>query len=243
MADQVYTFAGLKSAALHAVAKSALDTGSSETDIVNDAIVYLWTLRRWRWRQVSENLSLVANQSYIALAADYGRTLSLAGYIGTNYRVRPVTIGVLNEMRQRQGLSGFDLFYAISWTPQTGVTLSPVARLEIFPTPAGNVSNALTHIYEKRVPKLSGATDVPDFPSDYLPALHKLVRARALDETNGEGAGTGEMAWFERMIQPLIDEDELSQPNSSPVPGTVQMISDQWPMDARFFPTTSPTVS
>lgn len=248
MADQSYTNLALQQAAAHAVGLDVtnfdLTTGLTAQNVVNDSIHHLWTYRRWRWRQSSEALSLTQSQNYIALASDYGRTLSLEGYPQTYYRVMPASLPQINLMRQRTYISGFDLWWAVSWTAQASVTASQIAKLEIFPTPAASVSNALSHIYEKRIPKVSGNTDLVDMPVEYYPALEQLVRCFAKRKTWGvDDRSEGDYGFFKQLLDPLIQEDAMSQPYTMPVPGTVQYLTRRHPTDDRFFPTTSAVVS
>lgn len=246
MADYLPTFSDLEDRVKYAIAiPGTIAVGVSASNIVNVALVTLWHRRRWTFRQSSETLTLTSGQSYIALAADYSRTLSLAGYPATNYGVRLVTLDQLNQIRQQTGVAGFDVYAAVSWTTQSNGASAPIGRLEIFPTPAATVSNALTHIYEKRVPAATAAASlsVPNLPPQYLPALEKLACGIGQMQVGHEDKG-GYMGLYEMMIKPLEYEDAMSQPQAGgPVVGTSQMTQNSSPSDARFWPTVSATVA
>src|SRR4051812_10094339 len=109
MAVNTYTFAQLKAAAGHAVAKvdasgtAQFATGNSAAFVVNNALSYLCNFAPWEWRTAYATLSTINAQAYVDLPADFGELVDLWG-IASPYdskRFRRVNHKTMLRVRQQ----------------------------------------------------------------------------------------------------------------------------------------------
>lgn len=233
-----YTFTALQNAVTHATGKTAgLDSGNSAADVVNDALITLALRKPWRWRRKALSLDFTADQSYVALPADFEELWALTGAVSTVGRAMPTDLQDIVQWRQTTGATGQTCWYAVSITPQTSATASPVARLEIYPTPAATVSAALTGYYLRRPPLLSGGTDLPDMPVHFCAALKYL--ARAMGKASEGNDQDPDWSMYQTLLLDLERSDALSQPSLGAVRGTTDFVQNQFDSDVRFFPGSS----
>ena len=239
MANLSFTLTQLTNAVLHATGKSAgLDTGNNVTDLVNQAVSYLATFSNWTWRYKVLSLDFVASQAYVALPSDFGELSILRGGSTTRRNLIPVSLDRILLMRQSLASSSNgtkETYYAITSTPQIGVTALPTLRLELYPTPSASESGAAVGMYLRDIPTLSGGTDVPDIDTAFMPCLLKLCRGLGkMYETPDQANPEWELAHKE--LANLKIRDGMKQGSVvGRLIGTTQMIdSNSWDGWSRF---------
>jgi hypothetical protein len=118
-------------------------------EIVNQAGQYLYS-RPWRFRErTSKYLSLVADQNYIALPVDAEELLSIISLESLGYLIEMVTPDHMEQLRQLGlTMTGPGVTHAVfaRLPPADGAAL-PAVRLDIYPTPTGNVADAIAIRY------------------------------------------------------------------------------------------------
>lgn len=204
---------------------------------MNDAVTLLVTRRKWKWRISALSLALTISQSYVALPTDFTELVSLRSGTSPARNIIPATEDQIATYRQTNGSSGGDIYYFVSWTTQASVTASPIARLEIFPTPAASESaGALQGFYLRQTAKMANSTDLPDMPPFMFPALKQFVRGYAMQQEQQEG-WESEMARAESMIEMAERTDSGAQNNHGTMRRVVVSPSSMSETDAvRFFP-------
>jgi hypothetical protein len=146
---------------------------------------------------------------FIPLPTDFSSIITIKAPPGSQMKVVPCSFDELFERRQNSNEDAYTVYYALNWLPQTSVTGLPRAVLEIHPTPSSASATFLTGSYMRIIPLLSGATDVPDIPSEYHSLLMTLCRAMAISNEE-ERAGT-DWELFTNMAKPLMADDGSSQ--------------------------------
>lgn len=207
-----YTFAQLKAAAKHAVAQGITDDEAG--DIVNDAIQHLATLHPWTWRQSSLSLTVTADQEYADLPTDALEVQTLRYAADVQGYLQPSTIADLLLWRQGiwiEQLPTGQQFYAVGWQPQITAGDVPRARLELWPTPAESIADAIKGTYLRVIRKLTGEDEYPDMPAPFHQALKLLVRALAV--SNQEQQEGEDWRLFQQLIPSFMRADGSQQTN------------------------------
>lgn len=179
MALLSYTLTLLQNAVLHSLGRTPAST-TTTTEIVNDAILHFGNAHPWKWRDTAMTLNTTISQSYVALPTDFEQLISLRSGTSTTRAVIPASLDEIMTMRQlNTGIGGY-FYYCVSWTTQASVTANPVARLEIYPTPAASETGTFAGKYRRQIVTLSAGSDVPDVPTWCMAALKQMVRAWAV---------------------------------------------------------------
>lgn len=198
------TLAEYKDAVTHLLGNEP-STGVTSLQIVNDAVKDLCACHGWRWRNGGPyTLSLVADQAYVELPADFGEMNSIF-YPGTLIRAMvPTTMAHVERLRAQAVISPqYQYWYAVNVgqiddsAPEEGLSI-PV--LELYPTPSESVADALSITYFRDVPELADDADVPMIPSWLDACLFHLVRHKAAVIEDAD-AGGPDRTEFERLLQ------------------------------------------
>jgi hypothetical protein len=152
--------------------------------IINDAGQYLMAMHTWHWRhRPPVGLSFVQDQQHVDLPVDFGfgDIISLSTTDNVTYGVTLSTIGDVEFKRSTTILSPSFYFVAISYPTQSDTTSGgQMARLEVYPTPTADDTDALKMNYRAgwtlMGPKNDAAANIPPL-FDHL--LVQLVRAFA----------------------------------------------------------------
>lgn len=194
---------------------SAPATGFTSTQLVNDAMRELCSVHAWKWRNGGPyTLSLVADQSYVELPADFGELNSLT-YPGTLLKaMTPTSMAQLQRMRATTVLSPrYQYFYAINTGridddfPEDGLTIQVI---ELYPTPTESVTDALTITYLRDVPELTDNGDIPMVPEWLEHCLVLLCRAKA-SVIEDDDPNCPSLQEYNRVLKSMIARDSRSQ--------------------------------
>lgn len=231
MALQTYTLTNLQDACKHATGVTTPATGNSYTNVVNDAIQYLASMRPWPWRQDSLSLNLTQDQNYVDLPADFAQ-LQVLHRSGNFKAARAVSLDKLILYRAG-GLGSIPdafLAYCVVGKEPASVTALPTYKLELFPTPAASETAALVGIYLRQIPTVSSGTDVPAVPGQWQSPLLSLVRAFAQSYENETPLEqTPDWPIFMAKIEPLFGES-CESANLGQMEGGIEGVSlnDAW---------------
>jgi len=154
-------------------------------EIVNQAGQHLFS-RPWRFRErTTKFISLVADQSYVALPSDCEELLSIISTQPLGYLIEMVTPDHLEQLRQLGlTMTGPGVTHACFTRPPptTAGDALPAARMDIYPTPTAAVADAIAVRYRAAWEEISsGAADTYVIPiPKYADALFlSYVRAFA----------------------------------------------------------------
>lgn len=215
-----YTLSSLTSAITHALGGTP-SSGTTAADICNDALQYLTDYHPWTWLRKPLSLNLVNAQNYLSLPTDF-KAIHAELRNSNSYRLRMVTLEDIYQLRASALSASFDLYAALSFTTQASLTVLPLYRMELYPTPTANSTAAITGTYLRIVPKLTNSTDVPDVPAPWHPALMNLCRAMAVNRQFREDASEWQEA--EAKLMKLIDFDGIGQTPLGRMVGAVDRI-------------------
>lgn len=210
----------------HAIGNESPATGFSTLEILNEALRALFGYADWSWRLRSPALlSLVASQEYVALPSDFGTSgelLSIHSVWSPVSVVSKVSLADIATMRGMPLNNTFQYYVALSNPTQTSASVRPgTPRLEIWPTPGSNVSNAFRITYKSGPVDLSLTTDVPNIPREYENVLTLLARAYAMRYEYGSDAQEtlAELASAEKEIRRLMEMDGMIESEAGPLTG------------------------
>lgn len=164
---------------LGAQAGNSVGQGLTELGIVNEAGEFLCAMHSWAWLvRPDAGLDLVASQNYATLPTDFAE---LVAFDATNSLVNGLVMTTherLLSMRTNgiQVVSG-NYFGAVVWAE--GSDGVPVARLDLWPTPGGSESGALTVTYRRNWATLTDDNDTVRIPSFMHGLFLSIVRAIA----------------------------------------------------------------
>lgn len=170
---------------VEAVVGASTDARLSVNQIINEAGRLLFNMHPWTWRRrPPARLSLVADQSYVALPSDFGfgELIEVTLIDTTGFDINVVTLSDIEKLRSWTVTDTTHFYYvAVAFPTQSATTSAPgTARLEIYPTPATNQSNVIGCVYRAGWVELSAATAVPNIPTAFDHLLLRLVRAMAV---------------------------------------------------------------
>lgn len=184
------TFAEYKSDVRHALGSpSEANMDIAPATIVNDALEHLVAMHDWQWLKTGEQyLSLVANQPYVELPADFGDLIAIASSGWWDARMLPITWDEMIVLR-RSPISDWARTYRYVVNVgnvelgQEDAGLS-LPTLELYPTPAESTADALSIVYRRAVRRMTDDADRPQIPS-YLDRPFSLL-CRAFARTDYE---------------------------------------------------------
>lgn len=146
----------------------------SELEILNASGKHTCNMFDWAWlERPAADLDLVAGQSYVTLPTDFGKVIDIRAQSITS-AFSMISLSSLNE-RKTYDLSGTtDVYGAIAYS-------GGVARLEIWPDPTSNESDALRLFYRGAwVDANQDTEDLDDqFPPFMEPLFLEVLRAFA----------------------------------------------------------------
>lgn len=145
----------------------------------------------------------------INLPADFAGFVTLKSATNSFRDVISTSMEDLLDRRQFAYGSTYELYYAVSFIPQTTTTSEPTPCIQVFPTPIQSQVGALQGIYNRRIPPMVGNTDLPDIPSTFHNLLYLLCRAFAVSSEEDQ-TGT-DWSMFNSMIGGYADEDGAMQ--------------------------------
>ena len=228
-----HTFATLKAAAAHALGGNP-DSRISKGLIVNRALNHLVNAHDWPWRVTIATLDYTADQATILLPADFGELVQLQGNAAKYSTIRPLSAPQLLSLRRHGIADTFYLGFLLTVAPQTDPTAAPRYQLQVAPTPAASLANALDIVYRKLVPMFtvndaSSADDAkyPAIPAGQHDTLYQLVRAFAVSME--ENPNTPEWSLAQQMLQRDIDAAARAE---GPIIGPMRNCGvDEWHND------------
>jgi len=183
------TFAEVKNHAILSVGGfPSLAPGQSReqrlAEIVNQAGQHLFA-RPWRFRErTTKYISLVNGQSWVALPSDCEEIVSIISTQSLGYLIEMITPDRMEQLRQLGlTMTGPSITHAtFTRVPESPGSALPAVRLDIYPTPTGNITDAIAVRYRSNWTEIaSGASDSYEIPiPKYVDALYiAYIRAFA----------------------------------------------------------------
>lgn len=164
---------------IRAASGGRIDDRTDGFELLNDAGHYLTNMHDWGWlARPPANLNFVASQEYVTLPSDFGNMLSIEVPNSLQTTVQEETLERILYLRGSSLNDPFRYHVAVVFPTQTSVTVAPGnPRLEIWPTPGSNESNALRISYRAGWTVLTAVNSVPNIPVDVEPLFIQIVRA------------------------------------------------------------------
>ncbi len=166
---------------------------------IKEALRELDVSHQWKFLHAPMTpLTLVLDQDYVTLPADFREFMAWEATEGLQGRFRLVDIGEILRRRANLTSSATQFFigaleYVPSTAPKGG---APTPRLAVWPTPASTLVDWITVVYRRSlpIPKLDD-DDVLEFP-DYMNSvfnrfLEAVVKGYAFDDAVQRGARPG----------------------------------------------------
>lgn len=216
------TLLNLKS---HAQLDGNLSDAFDATEVVNEAGSYLFDMHAWNCLVAPPStLSLIEDQSYVSLPADFGKMVAYAMTSGLTSSLSFTSPQELAAMRSTSiTVQHYHYWAAISHPSQVQPNEQPVnARLELWPTPASSSAGAITIWYRRRWRELDDDTDAPDMPRFLNPLLRRIVRIFALsydEEDTGQLEERLETIENSQFYTRLKEHDGLEYPDMGTLVG------------------------
>ncbi len=207
MAQHFLTFAQLKDEAEHAIA-GVPNARTSSARIVNGAVEYLVNIHPWQWREAITTLAFTAGEGQILLPEDFGELVALVGYQArmTPIRKAPARQVMLARVHGIPGAGGM-LFFLGMASPDDSESV-PRRCIEVAPTPAETLADALYLTYRRLLPALDQDNDVPAIPFGMFELLRVLVRAMAVSTEDQQAGHDWEL--FRSMLPNYIHADSVA---------------------------------
>lgn len=154
---------------------------ATKAQYVNEAGQIMIAARMWKFlERPTTTLNFSSGVNYVALPSDLRDVIKVQPKPGTLGEARLVTFEQIDTLRRESYPSNYTTYLAISHPTQSSASSAPGApRLEIYPTPAANITDALTVRYRAGWVTLANNTDVPNIPTWSEMLLVQLVRAVA----------------------------------------------------------------
>lgn len=194
-------------------------------DLINDAGRYLIHMHGWAFLERPRALlSLVADQDYVALPADFGQLVAIGNTSDYDWAATSlIPTDQLERLRSAEVYDATHTYLSLQWPTQTSTTANAGApRLAVFPVPTENVADRLWLNYLAGWTTLSAMTAVPNLPAGVEPLLVTLVRAFARGETSGEGAAPLlEVIERSAMVRSLKASYGMTNPVTAPMTGGI----------------------
>lgn len=170
----------------------------SKVEIANAALQWVVGICEWGWlERPATGMNLVAGQSYISLPTDFGRIVKL--YVPRlTSDVEMVSLGEIGRLRHFEPTSS-------SLVTRAALVYSGATpRLEVWPTPSSNETNAIYLFYRAGAQVLSSDSESILIPTFMEPLVISAVRAYA---QGWEGSGDRSVAQYlsEVVASPEMD--------------------------------------
>jgi len=221
------TFTEYQASVVHALGGQPA-TGVDKGEIVNDALAHLSALHPWRWRRGGPvSMSLVQDQDYAELPADFAEEISLTYPQSFAFQMIRTTVEQIQAMRAWPITAsfGYSYYYAVNagqtdeeFKARQGGTVDPldptlglsIPVVELYPTPSADSTDGITLLYLRDTPRLETAGDIPAIPvwMDY--AFDLLCRSFAITLEDDNANNAAAIA-FERLIPQLKQRDGSGQ--------------------------------
>lgn len=215
MPDSRRTFASYKTQVLHALGNpSEDDLDISPGSIVNDALEHIATMHQWRWLTSNEaSLDIVGGQKYIELPADFGTLTAIDHTAGWSHQMIPTTWANIVALRNSSGPSASTGYFYVIQTgnveegeEDAGLSLP---TLELYPTPADDLTDAISIVYRRFLRRLSHDDDRPQWPAYMDRPLSLLARSMATTDYD-DSPESAYSAEFSKLINDCMAKDGLS---------------------------------
>lgn len=201
-------------------------TGFTLLDVLNETVRYLFDYADWSWRyRPPTYCSLVNAQEYCTLPSDFGANgelLSVHSIWSPVTFVNKVSLPDIARMRGQPIQNHLNYYVAVAYPTQGSQLVRPgTPRLEIWPTPGADVSNAFRITYKAGAIELTDNAHVPNIPSSYEQALTHLARARAMVyETGADNPkATAELVLAKDDLNRLMESDGMQESDSGVMSG------------------------
>jgi hypothetical protein len=200
----------------HALRGRDLPPDLSPVTLVNLAGRWFVTAHPWTWlERPATGLDFVAGQTYCDLPTDFGelRSVEVDNLVS---RFNMTSSAVLNEMRTANVDASGLVFWGSLVYGAGSATSAPTVRLDIYPTPNANETDALSLYYRAGWSELTNDSSAAQVPAFCEPAFVETIRAFA----RGYEYNTlpDEMAAL-RMgaIREAVDQDMRQQSDFGPI--------------------------
>lgn len=216
------TFTQLKAIARHelggATAATHTDADTTAGVYVNLAGRYLVSMHRWNSLiRPPADLDFTAAQEFVALPSDFGELEGIAPN-ENQYGFGLVTPAALAELRGHDTSWDGTFYGAVVQPGQTQATSAPaVARLELWPTPSANLSDALRITYRAGWTELSHASAVANLPEFFEPLLVEVIRAYAKGQEEGDTGGRLAAVELSPIFRRTKERDDQIQDEYGPI--------------------------
>ena len=183
---------------------------------VEEALVEIENMPKWRWLQPpSVMLTLVAQQDYVDLPADFRDLIEINATEGLQGRFFMVDIGEINQLRTyQQNDSATTYRGAIEWADSTDPDGgAPIPRIAIYPMPTDTKTDWLTLSYRKKI--AVPATDsifipMPDFMDPlFFQVIDAVTKGWAFDDLASPKSNPGRTR-TQRMTEILLGPTYLN---------------------------------
>lgn len=220
------TVSEYKSRMKHALGNAEPSTGFSFLEVLNEALRYVFGYANWNWKlRPPALLDLVEDQEYVSLPSDFGS----GGELLTVHSVwAPVTfvskVGLddIARLRGTPVASYMSFYVAVASPNQTTTAVRPAGpRLEIWPTPADDVSDAFRITYRAGPATLTSDSQIPNIPQEFESALTLVARARIMLYEIGSNSpdAVAEFAAAKDELARLMESDGSMEPDAGRMNG------------------------
>jgi hypothetical protein len=217
------TLAGLRTVITHALgggdpAVIVTDVTTTKDQIVNEAGRFLCTMHQWKFlERPPTSLDFTAATAYVPLPSDFMELIAYSYSSALTSAFQLTTFQSLAMLRAAN-LNATAVYYGciVQPTQVNTTTAPPIARLELYPTPASTITAALNVWYRAGWTEFAGGgatTVIANIPTWAETLLITLIRAFArgyeedrLEELVSEVAGGP-------VFQMAKDRDGLIQPD------------------------------
>ncbi len=209
------TFASYKAEVLHALGNPATaDMDITAGAIVNDALTHISAMHQWQWKSTGHvNLSIVADQDYVELPADYGSIIALQYADSWSTFMEPTTWDILLRLREHPVDDPDGGYYYVINTGNVEVGSEDAGlslpTLNLAPTPTSSVTDAISMAYLRFLRRMVDTTDRPQWPAYMDRPLSLLSRAFAKTDYDDDPQSAYTVE-FSKMIVDCISFDGLS---------------------------------
>lgn len=156
--------------------------------MVNMAGHHLAAMHPWGWLiRPPAGISLVASQEWAALPSDFGEVVAVRSSDLTGFQF--VGYEELIELRFQQAAIASGWVAAVVYSPAGGSTPPDAPRLEVYPTPAANQSNALRIVYRAGWTEVTTGTDALRIPGWMDLLFYEVLRAVVLGIEEHDAGG------------------------------------------------------
>lgn len=207
------------------VAKGTTDSRIEPKDLVNQAGEYLMSMSQWSFTERPEALlNFISGQQFVLLPPDLTEIVALEVYTAVQTTVSLVRMSDLIHLRASIVNNPLRYYAALEFPDQENTqTEPPPPRLTFWPTPTGDVENALRMAYRSGWRTLTKMDQVANVPGWVAPLLIEMVRAYSRGSIKPEGSVSGQMEAIlkSELFYKVRVRDGMIQPQLGPTRGGV----------------------